>query len=258
MGEASFGASEPGTHFERMAEVYRRARPPYPDALYERLVEFGVLTPGCRLLEIGAGTGQATSRLVQAGARVTAVEPGVRLAEYLTRSVHVTEVIVDTFENAAATGRLSDDGFDSVCVATAFHWLDPVAALPAIARILVPGGLLAVWRHVFGDPSVTTPFRHRLTEIVARREDSAQARQRHRAQFDWTDALTVNGLFDSVHHEHFRWSVDLSPGQVHDLFRTFSDWEPHEVDEVAAVVDELGGTVTEHYGTTLAIVRSTR
>ncbi len=255
MGESP----ESGLHFERVADIYSRARPPYPDAVYERLVEFGVVGPGHRLLEIGAGSGQATSRLVEAGGVVTAVDPGPVLSAQLARLVPAAEVIVDTFENAVAGGRLPHDWYDSVCIATAFHWLNPAVALPAIQRILVPHGLLAVWRHIFGDPSApTTRFRNRMAEIVARREESPEARQRHRAQFDWVDALTAAGLFVPLHQEHLRWNIDLSAPQAYDLFSTFSDWQPHEVEEIAAVVDELGGTITEHYQTTLAIVRSTR
>lgn len=50
------------THFNRMAELYDRARPPYPEALWERLISLGVLRPGVRVLEFGAGTGHATGR----------------------------------------------------------------------------------------------------------------------------------------------------------------------------------------------------
>jgi SAM-dependent methyltransferase len=47
-------------HFEVHAEVYERARPPYPEALWARLRELELLQPGTRVLELGAGTGQAT------------------------------------------------------------------------------------------------------------------------------------------------------------------------------------------------------
>ena len=42
-------------HFERMAGDYLDSRPPYPEAVYQTLRAAGVIGPGIRVLEIGAG-----------------------------------------------------------------------------------------------------------------------------------------------------------------------------------------------------------
>lgn len=68
------------TLFDRRAEVYERGRPPYPAALFERLRNLGLLQPGLRVLDIGAGTGEATGEFIEAGSTVTAIEPGAALA----------------------------------------------------------------------------------------------------------------------------------------------------------------------------------
>ncbi|MGW5218100.1 class I SAM-dependent methyltransferase [Nocardia sp. NPDC004085] len=70
-------------HFETHAEIYDRAGPPYPDALWSRSTERGLLRQGVRVLELGAGTGLATEPMLRAGASVTAVEPGRSPAERL-------------------------------------------------------------------------------------------------------------------------------------------------------------------------------
>ncbi|MBF6193827.1 methyltransferase domain-containing protein [Nocardia implantans] len=70
-------------HFETHAEIYDRAGPPYPDALWSRSTERGLLRRGVRVLELGAGTGLATEPMLRAGASVTAVEPGRSPAERL-------------------------------------------------------------------------------------------------------------------------------------------------------------------------------
>ncbi|MCW2974924.1 MAG: methyltransferase, partial [Actinomycetia bacterium] len=62
--------------FDRVAELYDRARPTYPSDL---IVDVAALGP--RVLEIGPGTGQATRALAERGAQVTAVELGKSLAE---------------------------------------------------------------------------------------------------------------------------------------------------------------------------------
>ncbi len=137
-------------HFEVHAEVYERARPPYPEALWARLRELGLLCPGTRVLELGAGTGQATEALLCAGASVFAVEPGAALAERLRRRLPEATVHVDTAETVA----LATASFDLAVAATAGHWFDLDVVLLKVHSALTPAGHFAVWRTAFGDPSV--------------------------------------------------------------------------------------------------------
>lgn len=236
-------------HFDARASVYERFRPPYPDALWTRLHDLGVLAPELRAVELGAGTGEATGRLVGSGLAVTAVEPGPALAGRLRERVPDAHVIVATAEEAG----LEDAAYDVAFVATAVHWLDLDLTLPKLHRVLAPGGQLVVWRTVFGSNEDSTPFRQRVREIVASR---AQPPQRpgtvdpHR----WSDELTAGGYFAVRHRDEFRWSIELDADQVRGLFSTFSDWTDAEVDAAGCAVEELGGTVIEHYVTPLMVL----
>jgi len=69
-----------GGTFDQAAELYQDARPEYPDALFERLVEAAKLRRGDRVPEVGPGPGKATLHMVRRGLQVTAVEPGAALA----------------------------------------------------------------------------------------------------------------------------------------------------------------------------------
>ena len=53
--------------FDDAAALYQRARPEYPPALYERLLEVTGLEPPSRLLEVGCATGKATCRSPASG-----------------------------------------------------------------------------------------------------------------------------------------------------------------------------------------------
>ncbi len=68
-------------HFDTHADVYDRARPPYPAVLWAELQDLGLLQPGIRAIDLGAGSGLATGPLLEAGASVDAVEPGPALAD---------------------------------------------------------------------------------------------------------------------------------------------------------------------------------
>jgi protein-L-isoaspartate O-methyltransferase len=67
--------------FGRVAELYDRARPSYPTAVVDELIERASVRPGDRVLEVGAGTGKLTCLLAERGLAVLALEPSGEMAE---------------------------------------------------------------------------------------------------------------------------------------------------------------------------------
>ncbi|MBW9093869.1 class I SAM-dependent methyltransferase [Microbacterium jejuense] len=237
-------------HFDGMADAYGAARPPYPDALWRDVRASGLLRPGRRALDLGAGSGEATRVLGAAGMEVTAVEPGANLAAVLARRLPEVTVVRSRAEELS----LAPATFDLVVAATAIHWMDLDVVLPLVRRALKPDGRLMVWRNVFGDAEApVTPFRRAVQAIVARRtttrpgnaEDADAAAQR----------IADSGLFavDPVHR--YRWSIELTEEQIRALFATFSDWTQEEAGEAASAAAALGGAVTEHYTSWLIVAR---
>lgn len=232
-----------------MATEYATARPRYPDAVFETLEPEGVIGPGTRVLEIGAGAGLATRELLGRGSDVVVLEPGVQLARLLADAASGAHVIVSRLEDA----QLEEAGFDSAVAATAMHWVDLSVGLPTLHRALRPGGWLAVWRNVFGDDSVDTEFRQRVEAIVTQRDEGDVGRSRD--QRPTVEELAAGGWFEPVRTQRWRWSIDLSAQQIGLLFKTFSNWTPAEVAAVQDAAEELGGHVTEHYQTVLHLLR---
>ena len=111
-----------------MAAEYARARTPYPDVVFETLEQMGVIGPGRRVLEVGAGAGLATKPMLDRGSEVVALEPGRRLASILAEVAPRADVVVAGLEGA----ELADDDFDSAVAATAMHWVDLSVGLPAL------------------------------------------------------------------------------------------------------------------------------
>ncbi|MBV9281092.1 MAG: class I SAM-dependent methyltransferase, partial [Chloroflexi bacterium] len=124
--------------FDQAAELYDRARPGYPRELFDDLTELAGIGPGCRVLEIGCGTGQATVPLAERGCQIVAVELGADMAAVarrnLARFASVT-VVVSAFED----WPLPAGPFDAVVSATAFHWIDPAVRVTKAADALRPG-----------------------------------------------------------------------------------------------------------------------
>jgi len=134
-------SAEHARSFGDAAAAYARARPGYPSDAVGFLVA-GAAGPATRVLDLGAGTGKATAALVERGLDVVAVEPSTRMLARLRAALPGVQAREGTAE---ATG-LPAGSVDAVVVAQAWHWVDPVRAVPEVVRVLRPGGTLGlVW-----------------------------------------------------------------------------------------------------------------
>jgi SAM-dependent methyltransferase len=125
--------------FGAVADRYARARPGYPAAALEWLLE---AAPGRDVVDLAAGTGQLTEAILEAGGSVVAVEPDDGMRAALEVALPGVEALAGTAEAIP----LPDASADAVLVAQAFHWFAPEPACGEIARVLRPGGVLGlVW-----------------------------------------------------------------------------------------------------------------
>jgi SAM-dependent methyltransferase len=127
---------------ERWADDYERGRPGWP----AEAVDIPELSPSATVLELAAGTGKLTRRLIATFRRVIAVEPQPAMRRLLRASVEA-----DVLSGAARQVPVRDRSADAVFVAQAFHlWADE-AAVAEIARVLRPGGVFVVmWNAPMG------------------------------------------------------------------------------------------------------------
>lgn len=126
--------------FGDAADLYDRARPAYPEDLLDVLADRTGLGPGSAVVDLAAGTGKLTRQLVARSATVSAVEPSAGMRDVLARSVPGITVLDGTAEDMP----LPDGSADLLTVAQAFHWFRTEAALDEIARVVRPGGWLAL------------------------------------------------------------------------------------------------------------------
>jgi SAM-dependent methyltransferase len=125
--------------FGAQAEAYAEHRPDYPVAAIRWALEPLGKSEQLDVLDLAAGTGKLTAGLVAEGHRVTAVEPNEQMLSELVRRVHGVRALPGHAEHIP----VPDQTLDAVFVGTAFHWFDQEKALPEIARVLRPGGVLA-------------------------------------------------------------------------------------------------------------------
>ncbi|GFG63052.1 putative methyltransferase [Mycobacterium kubicae] len=181
--------------FGSAAAAYERGRPSYPPEAIDWL-----LPPAAHdVLDLGAGTGKLTTRLVERGLDVIAVDPVPEMLEVLRGSLPQTRALLGTAEEIP----LPDNSVDAVLVAQAWHWVDPARAVPEVARVLRPGGTLGL---VWNTRDERLGWVRELGEIIGRDGDPVRDKvtlpepftdvSRH--QVEWTNYVTPQALIDLV------------------------------------------------------------
>jgi SAM-dependent methyltransferase len=241
--------------FGSVAELYDRARPEYPAAVFDDLEELAGLESGSRVLEIGPGTGKATIELARRGYAVTGVELSPELAEVARRNVPDAELIVADFES----WEPEEPGFDAVTAFTAFHWIAPDLRCAKPARLLRPGGALAVvtGRHVL--PPDGDSFFAEVQEdydAVRPHPDNRPPPPPEEVD-DWTAAtdLEGSGLFVDVVERRHLVTLTYTADSYVAVLGTFSDnlaLPEEQRDELfrrihARIAARREGTVTKHH-----------
>ena len=127
--------------FDGSAELYDATRQSYPAAIVDAVFTTASVEPGARVLEIGCGTGQLTRRLAGRGFNVTAIDIGAAMTEAARRNVADPAVRfqASSFEEFTGGGP-----FGLIVSGTAWHWVDPGVGWAKAARLLRPGGWLAL------------------------------------------------------------------------------------------------------------------
>jgi ubiquinone/menaquinone biosynthesis C-methylase UbiE len=145
----------PKRSFGPVAEAYDRARPSYPEAAVTWMTGSAPAT----VLELGAGTGKLTELLHRAGHDVLATDPLPEMLARLPQRAPVRHVVA-----AAEHIPLRSRSVDAVVCGQSFHWFDHDLALAEIARVLRPGGVLALAWNTYDEG---IPWVRRLKKLLA-------------------------------------------------------------------------------------------
>jgi len=220
-------ARGPYTAFAGVADAYERARPTYPDDGVRWLVG----AEPADVVDLGAGTGKLTRALVALGHRVTAVEPLAEMRAELELAVSGVTVLGGRAEELP----LPDGAADVVTCGQAFHWFDHARSVPEIARVLRPGGRLAL---VWNSRDDRDPWTARLSEIIGNET----------VQESDLAPVVESGLFDPVETARFTFEHTLDRDGLLDLVLSRSycaklppDERAPILEAVAALYDETAG-----------------
>jgi len=131
--------------FSSRVENYIRYRPGYPSAILDVLARECGLTPASVIGDVGSGTGLLAALFLARGNRVFGVEPNHEMRAAGAHQLHAYSRFTSVNGTAEAT-NLTDGSVDFVTAGQAFHWFDQPRARAEFARVLRPGGYVAlVW-----------------------------------------------------------------------------------------------------------------
>jgi SAM-dependent methyltransferase len=206
--------------FGQAADHYERYQPGPSEAAVAWLLPRRVQT----VVDVGAGTGALTRLLAGRAERVVAVEPDPRMRAVLASAVPGVEAV----EGRGESIPLPDGVADAVTASSSWHWVDPVAGLQEIARVLKSGGVLgAMW----SGPDPDSPFMSQARELLESAgaggrpgagETLRAAAATDRARADHVLRVPEGLPFSEPENEVFRWEMGLTADDLVGLLGTMS------------------------------------
>jgi ubiquinone/menaquinone biosynthesis C-methylase UbiE len=166
---------------------------------------------GRRVLDLGAGLGEASVHFARQGAHVTALDISPGMLEVVQQVAARYGVTVDTVVGSATDLSWCPDGaFDVVYGANVLHHVDIERSLAEVHRVLRPGGTAAFWDPVRYNPVIEV-YRRMATDV--RTDDEHPLRRRDlkllRSTFNdvqvqgfWLSALLIFLRFFAIDRIH--------------------------------------------------------
>ncbi len=239
--------------FGSAADLYDRARPSYPDALFAHIA--GRLA-GPRVLEVGAGTGKATSGLVAAGLDVTCIEPDPAMAAVLARRTADqprVRVEVAAFESVTAVGA-----YDGLVSAQAWHWTDPRTRMGRAAALLRPGGFLGLFWNgsVIREQRAYAAIQQIYDEFGLQDDDrpaepiaTAEALAEIQDPATWpADEIAAHPAFEFQGTSLFPWHRDYTAAEFGDFLSSTSWFRVLEPEVRARMLAAIIGMLRDQFG----------
>ncbi len=205
--------------FQKTAQLYDKVRPGYPDSWIADLQKITKIDSKTKILEVGSGTGIATADLINVTKYITCLDPGKDMLEIAKNKFPDLAFIHSTFEEFK-----SDEPFDMIVSAMAWHWVDPKVGYQKAADLLTQSGFLTIIRyyHIDNDPESF----HNCAQYIYEKynKDTTTKRNSEQLKRIKDDAKALNNqYFHLVKKIEYKWQQNYSIDEYLALRNTYSD-----------------------------------
>jgi SAM-dependent methyltransferase len=243
------------TWYSPAAEAYNQARPHYPRALIDRVIELTQLPADAIILEIGCGPGTATVTFADRGFSMLCLEPNPDFGAIARRNCgKYSKVAIQT--TSFEEWKLETKRFNAVLAATSIHWIPPEVAYPKVANTLQDDGwLILLWNA----PAIPSYEVHQVLQAVyqvhAPSLSQYKGKETHEAELRVFEQIVTNsGQFKDVIFEPIVWEVTYSVDEYLTLLSTFSQYLVLDEETRNALFEGLRHKIDENFAGRLQLL----
>lgn len=227
--------------FSKVIKDYDTARPGYPKELYDKVLAFSCIGKNAQVLEVGAGTGQATDLFLNGDFRFDLLEVSDEQVAFLKHKYGNNPKVTvkkDYFEQYE-----TDKQYDLIYSATAFHWVDSWVGYPKAWEMLKNDGTLAVFWHMssvtYYDGGIFDGLNQLKQKYLPEEslgfdvEGIQKVKERRIAQ------IQSGGYFGMPEIYEYRWTDSYDADRYVTLLNTYSGTQTLSEENRTAYLDEV-------------------
>jgi ubiquinone/menaquinone biosynthesis C-methylase UbiE len=161
--------------FQSAVPYYQRYRLAYPERLIARVIALLELEPGAPVLDLGCGPGSLAVPFAKAGLKVTAADPEPEMLAAAKAAAAAAGLAIAFWRGGSYDLKPDMGPFRLVSIGRAFHWMDRMATLAMLNRIITPDGAVVF----FHDAHPVLPENAWFKVLCKVGDKFGRARQRH-------------------------------------------------------------------------------
>ena len=233
--------------FQTAAEYYVRGRLDYPPELIERVVALTGLREEDRVLDLGCGPGFLAAAFAPYAREVVGVDPEPAMLAQAAHYVAQRNASV-RFERGSSYDLGAHLGwFQLVTMGRSFHWMDRTATLEALASIVAPDGVLAL----FADTYLEVPanrWRKQYQSLIEpfAEKDSAHAARHKNPSWLPHEAILLASKFNRLERISVIRNIATPVERLLDRALSMSTTSPQRLgSEQASLLETLSAALNE-------------
>lgn len=126
--------------FQSAVPYYERYRLAYPQRLIARVAALVQLTPGDAVLDLGCGPGSLSVPFAKIGMNVIAADPEPEMLAAAGKAAEAAGVPLTLWQGGSYDLTPQMGPYRMASIGRAFHWMDRLATLAMLDRIIAPDG----------------------------------------------------------------------------------------------------------------------